>query len=249
MLAGTPDHYVTLRLSPALKYGICGHPSWLHGHGGLLRNACVYVPPGTSGLQFAVAEPDEPRSRRVKLTAPDGTVLFDGVATGGYCSPSGEAWDESTAGFAQGRYDGKLLGVEVSDGPNDYLLKIGLQQPAKGPFDTYAGMGSCAVYCPDEATARAIRGGTRVVDDELFWHPFQVRFHHWLKANPLDGNDRQKALRKELVAEFNGLRLLETSDGRGTTTWPNWSYAMGYYGCHIFKPGWIDLAATTCRPT
>lgn len=236
VLAGTPDHYVTLRLSPALKYGVAGHPTFLHGHGDLLKKSYLYVPKGTSGLFFAIAEADEPRTRRFKLTAPDGLVLFDGGAPGGFLSPSGAEWDKKVAGFAQGKYDGKLVAVEVSDGPNDYLIKVLFQQPRKGAFAEYVGMGSHAVFAPDEATANAIQGGTVVVDDTVFWHPFQVRFHDWLKKNPVAGD---KLLRKDLEAILNGFRLLETSDGRGTASWTNWAYAMGYYGCHIFRPGWV----------
>ena len=31
VLAGTSDHFVTLRLSPELKYGVCGHPVSMEG--------------------------------------------------------------------------------------------------------------------------------------------------------------------------------------------------------------------------
>jgi hypothetical protein len=252
LLAGTPDHYVTLRLSPALKYGIAGHPTFLHGHGDIFKKAYIYVPKGTSSLFLAVAEPDEPRGRRFKLTGPDGKVIFDGMATGGFLSPGGPEWTKAIGAITQ--YEGKLLTLEVADSlapsgkgqdqgqpnpPNDYLIKIGLVQPRKGAFAEYVGMGSCAVLAPDEATANAIQGGTTVVDNEVFWHPFQARFHDWLKKNPLDGDAQQKALRKDLEAIFGGFRLLETSDGRGSASWTNWAYAMGYYGCHIFRPGWV----------
>ncbi len=239
VLAGTPDHYVTLRLSPDLAYGVGGHPTWMQGHGDLLKKAYIYVPKGTSGLFFAIEEPDEPRTRRFKLTAPDGKVLFDGAAMAGFANPKDPGWVEATAGFGKGDYDGKLLMLEVSDGPGDYLIKVDFQQPAKGAFADYIGMGSGAIFAPDAATATAVQGGTIVVDDNVFWHPFQVRFHEWLKKNPLDASDEQKALRKKLEAEFNGMRLLEISDGRGAPSWPNWAYAMGYYGCNIFKPGWL----------
>src|SRR5262249_12056937 len=158
-----------------------------------LKKAFAYVPKGTSGLFFAIAEPDAPQTRRFKLTAPDGKVLFDGVATGGYASPTGDEWNKATEGFAKGEYDGKLVTLEVSDGPGDYLVKVNFQAK-KGPFAEYVGMGSAAVFCPDAATANATAGGTFVVDGETFWHPFQVRFHEWLKKNPLAADDKQKAL-------------------------------------------------------
>jgi hypothetical protein len=234
VLAGTPDHYVTLRLTPDLPYGVCGHPTWMHGHGNLLQKSFVYVPHGTTGLFFAIAEPDEPRTRHFRLTTPDGKVLFDGTARGGYFSPEGPEWKQVIAGFEKGVYDNKILTLEVSHGPNDYLVKVTFQQPRKGAFADYTGMGSSAVFAPDAATAQAIQGGTLVADNEVFWHPFQARFHEWLKKNP--GNSQ---LHKELEAIFNGFRLLETSDGRGSASWNNWAYGMGYYGCHIFRPGWV----------
>ena len=48
VLAGTPDHYVTLRLSPSLTYAVAGHPTFMHGHGNMLKKAFIYVPRGTS---------------------------------------------------------------------------------------------------------------------------------------------------------------------------------------------------------
>jgi len=242
VLAGTPDQYVTLRLSPDLKYGVCGHPTFMHGHGDLLKKSFIYVPHNTTGLFFAVAEPDEPRTRHFKLTAPDGKVLFDGMATGGFLCPNEhpaftKAFAEAAAGFATGAYDGKLLTLDVGDGDNDYLIKITFQQSRdKAPYADYVGMGSCAIYCPDAATANAIQGGTVVVDNETFWHPFQVRCHEWLKKNPLAGNP---ALRKEMEQIFGGFRMLETGDCRGSSSWSNLAYAMGYYGMQVFKPGWV----------
>lgn len=242
VLAGVPDHYVTLDLQPALKYGVVGHPTFMHGHGDLLKKSFIYVPKGTSGIFFAAAEPDLPRSRRFKITGPDGVVLFDGEATGGYTASINDKWQEASIDFpATGEYQGKLLTMEVSSGPGDYLVKVTLQQAKQDAFKDYVGMGSLAVYSPDEETARAIQGGTQVVDDLVFWHPFQIRFHQWLKTNKLDGSDDQKKLRAELETLFNAFRLLETSDGRGSRSWTNWGYAFGYYGCRIWRPSWVLL--------
>ncbi|MCX5662306.1 MAG: hypothetical protein NTW19_21715 [Planctomycetota bacterium] len=248
LLAGCPDHYVTLRLSPDLIYGVAGHPSWTAGHGDLYKKSYIYVPKGTTGLSFAFAEFDLPRTRRVKLTAPDEKVLFDGVAEGGYVMPSGQEWADATAGFEGGGYDGKLLTLEVGDGPNDYLVRVVLQMGKKAAFADYVGMGSSGVLCPDEASANAIAGGTFVVDGETFWHPFQAKLVAWVKAHPYDPNaatkipgtlDPGKALHQTIEEACNGFRLIEASDGRGSLSWPNWAYAMGYYGCNIFRPSWL----------
>lgn len=240
VLAGTPDHYVTLALSPQLATGVCGHPNFLHGHGALLKKSYIYVPKGSVGIFFAATEPDLPRTRRFKLTAPDGKVLLDAAAKGGYTSAIEDSWQEASIKFDKpGQYDGQILTLEVSDGPGDYLIMMTLQQPKEGAFRDYVGMGSSALFAPDPDTARAFQGGTIVVDDLVFWHPFQMRFHQWLKAHPLNANAEEQALRKDLETIFNGFRLLETSDGRGSFSWHNWAYAMGYYGCKIFRPGWV----------
>lgn len=239
VLAGTPDHYVTLSLTPDLKCGFTGHPNFLHGHGDMLKKAFVLVPKGTTGIFFAATEPDLPRARRFKLTAPDGKVLIDQGTTGGYTATIGKNRADEAIKLAPGEYDGKLLTFEVSDGPGDYLVRLNFQQPKQGAFKDYTGMGSAAVFAPDAETARAIQGGTLVVDDLVFWQPFQVRFHNWLKAHPLAATDAEKALRTELESIFNGFRLLETSDGRGTEVWSNWAYGMGYYGFKVFRPSWV----------
>lgn len=244
VLAGCADHYVTLGFSPDLKYAVSGNPTFFHGHGEMLKKSFVYVPKGTSGIFFAASEPDMPRTRKFKLTAPDGKVFFDGAATGGYVSiVDKDSWQQATIKFDKpGQYDGQLLTVEVSPGANDYLLKITLQQDKAEPaFKDYVGMGSMAVFADDAETAKYLKAGTIVVDDKTFWQPFQVRFYQWLKANKLDADDKQKALRKELEAMYDGFRLVEISDGRGSSTWTNWAYAMGYYGFRVFRPGWLMM--------
>lgn len=243
VIAGTGDNYVTLRLNPDLPYAVCGHPNFLHAHGNMLGKAYIYVPKGTTGLFLALVEPDLPRTRHFKLTGPDGKVLFDGAAPGGYIEPGGADWKTATLGFAKpGAYDGQLLTLEVSDGPGDYLIKLTLQQPKEIAVGDRNGMGSTALFAPDPKTAMALRGGTIEKDGEVFWHPFQVRFHDWLKNHPLDGNDREKALRTELETIYNGMRLIETSDGRGTPSWINWAYVFGYYGCKIWRPSWLVMS-------
>jgi hypothetical protein len=233
VLAGTPDHVVTVGVSPDRPVGVAGHPPFLHGHdaGPIVRYA--YMPPGADGVFFAVAEPDLPATRRFKLTGPDGTVRFDGMATGAYASVAFQASNDV----------GKLYKLEVSGGANDYWLNLGFSFPRKDPqwFD-YVGMGSQAVWAGDPETARALKGGVTEVDGKVFWHPFQVRFHRWLAAHPLDANEGEKALRAELDLLFRSFHLLETSDGRGGRGWHNWAYSMGYYGSRVYRPGWTLLA-------
>lgn len=235
VLASTPDIYVSVRLPQEFKTAFMGHPTFMQGHGAMMNKKYIYVPKGTSGIYYAFAEPDMPRTRRFKLTAPDGKVFFDRIATGGYTSMDGNI-HEATVPFGKpGEYDGKIFVFEVSDGPNDYLAKITFQNNSE-VFKEYVGMGSAAVFCPDEATANTIAAGTQVVDGEVYWHPFQVRFAEWLKKN---GGSLKPEIKTEVEYIFKRMRLLECSDGRGSSSWTNWAYAMGYYGCDIFRPSWV----------
>ena len=244
VLAGSTDHYATLSITPDLKYGVVGHTTWIHGHHNLLKKQYIYVPKDTSGIFFSIIEPDRPLTRTFKLTAPDGKILFEGQAKGGYIRVGARAYRPSTIKFEDPTlYAGKLLTMEVSEGAGDYLLKVTLQQPKEGAFADYVGMGSLPVFCDDEATAMAIEGGTFVEDGLLFWHPFQAKMHRWLKAHPLDHNasDEDKAVRADIDKIFAGFRLLETSDGRGSAVWTNWGYAFGYYGFKIWREAWLVM--------
>ncbi len=91
VLAGVPDHFATLKITPNLRYGVAVHTTWIHGHYDLLKKRYIYIPKGAVGIFFAVAEPDQPPTRTFKLTAPDGKVLFEGPATGGYVRLGGNA--------------------------------------------------------------------------------------------------------------------------------------------------------------
>jgi len=234
VIAGTTDHYVTVNITPGLPTAVGGHPSFLHAHHNMFQKRYVYVPRGTSGLFLILIEPDPPRSRTFKLTSPDGQVLFEGQAQGGYVHPDGKEWNTVSANVS--KYAGQLLTFEASDGPGDFMVNLVLTQPKKGAFKDYVGMGSNALFAPDPETAMALRGGTTVVDDQLFWHPFQIRFHNWLAKHSF--TEDQKQLQELITKVFNGFRLLETSDGRGSASWTNWAYAFGYYGCKIWRDSW-----------
>src|SRR5439155_21171057 len=82
-----------------------------------------------------------------------------------------------------------LLTLEVSDGPGDYMLHVTLiNTNARGDkHDEYFAKmprGPAAILAPDAATARAVQGGAIYHEGEVFWHPFQVRFHEWITRQP-----------------------------------------------------------------
>lgn len=240
VFAGTRDHVVSLRTDRELSYGLVGHPTWIAGSGDMLRKSYIFVPEGSTGVFFAVAEPDLPSTRTFTLTAPDGTVLFDGKARGGYQSGGGEAWQHASTPFpSPGAYDGQLLTLEVSEGEGAFLVKTTLQQPRAGVFRDYVGMGSLALYADSPELAMTLRGGTFIENGELYWHPFQARFQRWLRDNPMDGSEAERELHAELTNIANLFRLLGPSDARGALSWTNLAYAMGYYGFRVFRPGWV----------
>jgi hypothetical protein len=175
VMVGAIDHYVTLKLDPDLPLAVAGNTEFLHGHGDLFRKRFIYLPRGTRGLHVALAEYDQPRSRRFMLKTADGTTLFEGGAPGGFA----RNWVKFDK---LGQYDDQVVTLEVSAGGGDYLLAIAvLRDLAEGK--TFRGDPAvAAVLAPDEATARSVRAGAIYHDGQVFWQPFQVRLHDWLKA-------------------------------------------------------------------
>ncbi|MCX5660992.1 MAG: hypothetical protein NTW19_14990 [Planctomycetota bacterium] len=199
LLAGSRDHVATLRVSQGLSAGLVGHPLWMHGHHDMLRKSYVYVPKGTNYLDLGVAEFDQPVTRTFKITAPDGEVLFDGPATGGF-------QQKNIPLKPVGKYDEQLLTVEVNplETPGGdpasaaraaspgFALRA---KPALGDFMLHIQLGRNdartvrnvggppAIFCPDPATAKALQGGAIYHDGRVLWHPFQVRLHDWIKAH------------------------------------------------------------------
>ncbi|MBI3987473.1 MAG: hypothetical protein HY343_11165 [Lentisphaerae bacterium] len=174
MLCGSRDHVATMRLSKPLKYALAGHPLWLHGNGNQFARTYVYLPKGTVGLNLGFAEYDQPVTRTFKVTGPDGHVFWDRPAVGGF--QSGSAKFESP-----GQYDDQVLTVEVSPGRGDYMMHIQLTRTDVKP---YRGQGGApALFAFEPEAAKALKGGALYHDEEVFWHPFQVRLHDWLKAN------------------------------------------------------------------
>lgn len=174
LVLGSLDHYVDLKIDPALPHGVSGNTEWLHGHGDKYRKSFVYLPKGTAGLHLALAEYDSPRARKVALRTSDGQLLQELTAPGGFA----RAWVK----FEKvGQRDDQVLTVEVSEGPGDFLLDVTLlRDPIEGK-GLRGDPAVAAVLAPDEVTARAIRNGAIAHDGRVFWQPFQVRLHDWLK--------------------------------------------------------------------
>ena len=117
LVVGCIDHYVTLKIDPALPYAIAGHPDWIHGQKQQWQKSYVYVPRGSVGMFAMFAEYDEPRQRTVIIRAPDGKELVSG-------KPGQIFWKDQIAFDAPGQYDDKVLTVEVGPGAGDFLLGL-----------------------------------------------------------------------------------------------------------------------------
>ena len=174
-LVGATDHYVTTKIDPDLPYGVSGHATFLQGHGDMFRKSFIYVPQGSKGLHVVAGEWDQPGTRKFKLTAADGKVLFDGDTSRGFIRSKID-FDSAS------QYDDQILVLDVSEGAGDFLLEI-KHRFDKNPEVAQRGEPAIsAVLAPDVATAKAIRGGAIYHDDRVFWHGYQVRLHDWLKA-------------------------------------------------------------------
>lgn len=174
MLVGSVDHYVRLSIDPAMPYAVAGHPHFVRGRGDMYRRSYVYVPRGALGLQMLLLEHDTPRTRRYKVSTPDGKVLCEG-------DTSTVLVQQLTPFEQPGQFDEQLLTVEVTAGPGDFLLGVMLRMP-KDPEVTQRGQPCVAgVLAPTPELAKAVQGGAIYHDGRVFWQAYQVRFHEWLK--------------------------------------------------------------------
>ena len=199
LLVGSTDHYVTLNIAPDMPYGVSGNATFLHAHGNMLRRSHIYVPRGAIGLHVVTAEWDQPATRRFKLTAPDGKVLFETDGARGFVR-------EQIDFDRPGQYDDQVFVFEVEpvktiptdqrrrthrrqgkSAAGDFLIEV-KHRFNRDPEVTQRGERAySAVFAPDEATARAVQGGAIYHDGRVFWHGYQVRLHDWLKR--LDAKD------------------------------------------------------------
>ena len=265
LLAGSPDHYVTVRLDVDLKYGVAGSPEWLHGHGQLYRRSYIYVPRTTETVNVLFLQYDEPAKRSFSLTDAKGNVLASGHGGAGLVQ---------AAVPANGELDEQVLTLEVSDGPGDFIVNVTHQ--IGGEFSPVRAktQGVTAALAPDAATARALQGGAIYHDNALFWQMHQVRLHDWLKKLPADAFEyaadlpqRQgfisvgshnspkagsadrimhswalhkdpKALNAALRDMLFGMRLIGHGDHVAIGPKRNLAYEMGCYTYFWWRPAW-----------
>jgi hypothetical protein len=232
------DHYVTLKIDPALKYGLSGHCDWLHGSGELFRKSFLYVPRGTRGLHFVAAEYDAPRTRKYVLKAPDGKILFEGD-TSNLLARAAIDFERS------GQYDDQIMTLEVSPGPGDFVVDVKWRLE-KDPEVAHRGERAvAAVLAPDPGTAKALRGGAIYHDGQVFWQPFQVHFHDWLKklgpedfdVKDAEGNPADPAPAARSANRPAGLARLPQRPGFIPLNGPYWSpplcdHIMYHYSAH-----------------
>ncbi|MCS6852342.1 MAG: hypothetical protein NZ700_14350 [Gemmataceae bacterium] len=192
-VVGFPDHYVTVKLNPDLPWGVAGHPTWLHGSGDRLKRSFLYVPRGTRGLFLLAAEFDRPATRLLVLSDAEGTKLYDGPITGGFFV--------KRIDFARsGQHDDRLLRLDVGPGANDFLVNVKFIREKDAEVHHRGEPAVPAVFAADAAAAKSIQGGAIYHDGRVFWQPFQVRLHEWLKKLGPEGFVVKDAAGKELKA-------------------------------------------------
>lgn len=202
ILVGAKDHVVTVKLDPALGWGVGGNPFFLHPTGDFLKKRFVYVPKGTTGINIALVEYDPPRTRKLTLRDETGKILAEATAPSGIgfaeakpekpaneaVAPPAKGAAPSRAGSAEakpekpGAWDEKVFSVELSDGPNACLVQFSLMSPRLEGMIQPGPSGTPAFYTADEKTARALQGGAIYHDGQVFWQPLQVRLYDWLKT-------------------------------------------------------------------
>lgn len=265
LVVGAPDHYVTLKLDPPLKYGVAGSPEWLHGHHDLHRRSFIYVPKTTRSINVHFLQLDEPAERTFAVKDPSGAVVASGSGGDGLVQ---------TVIEDAGRFGEQALTLEVSDGPGDYLINVTHQlenelKPVRAKFQAVT-----AVLSPDAETARATQGGAIYHDDRVFWQMSQVRLYDWLKKlkpeefeypaelderpgfvsvgshnSPKKGSaDRimhawadhknPRALNAALQDMLFGLRLMGHGDHVAIGPNRNLAYEMGCYTFFWYRPAW-----------
>lgn len=188
LVTGGPDHVVTLRTSLAVPIALAGTVNWLHGHGGQYRRSYLYVPRGAKKLDLILLEMDLPAGRSLVLTGPDGKRMElksagkDDSGDGEQAKPVRPVYTHQEAWFAgPGALDDRILTLEVTDGPGDYLLTAAFEMAGDRPLKRLK-YSANAVFAPDPETAAAVQGGAIYHDGKTFWHGFQVRYHDWLKT-------------------------------------------------------------------
>jgi hypothetical protein len=214
-VVGFPDHYVTLSLDADLSFGVVGHPTWLHGSNA--QRSYLYVPRGTKGLFLMLAEFDPPHTRLFTLTTPSGEKLYDGPVAGGMLVKRIDF-------AAPGTWDDKILVLETGEGANDYLANVKFVRAADPEVTQRGEPATLAVFAPDAKTAQAIQGGAIYHDGRVFWHPFQIRLHDWIKSVPAD----------EFVVKDSTGKPLEMIEGKSH----DW-----HYPALATQPGYLNVNA------
>ncbi len=236
VMAGSKDIIFFLSTQPQLKHAVVGHPEWLIFNSKQPFKKFIYIPKNTEAISFAFAEPDQPATRLFKLIAPDGKLLTEGKADG--------IFRNFIIPLTNTTYQEKNLTLEIAGGNNAFMVHCNLLQPKVGAFAEYTGMGSLALFCDDAELSTKLQGGTILYQQELFWHPFQINLYKAIQNYEvnLNTNDQEAVTNLAILKQiFNGMRLICQSDARGSVTWNNLAYSLGYSGCKIFRPIWLVM--------
>ena len=144
------------------------------------QGAFVYVDPKKGALQLVTFDATAGYGRRkhavkqmIREVPPGGTLVW---ATGD------RGLARASVNLAESEWNRELiLTCEVSGGPGDFLLcgRATIKQekrPWRGLFSVPL------IFCDTQQMAQAMQGGAIYHDNRVFWHPFQVRYHDFIKT-------------------------------------------------------------------
>ncbi|MCX5661603.1 MAG: hypothetical protein NTW19_18150 [Planctomycetota bacterium] len=183
-VVGCDDHFLGFSTTPALKFGVCGHPDFLAGHGSQFKTTYLYVPvrpwyeQSHATCSLWLIEHHYPRTRKLTLfngntPLPLKDIVYETTA------------NSMTADQAIGRveFDAKALkpgmvlklvneivppnvpapGVAADTGTASGGEIV--SDPAEMGDFLIRVAGIPPIFCPDEETCRAIAGGTIAIPD------------------------------------------------------------------------------------
>jgi hypothetical protein len=198
LIVGCPDHFVSFRLSPALRFGVAGHPYFLWVNPQQQRKLFFYVPQGATGLNIVLSDLDWPSAGTWTLRTAQGEILYR-RSIQGLMTPDALTLTDAP------KQQGTVLTWECTGRDEAYLLDCKWTYPQQKQIRYRGTYAVAAVACPDEETARQIQNGALSEDGEVFWQPFQIQLHRWLrKHTPQDEADPPQALKPRDFLPVNG---------------------------------------------
>jgi hypothetical protein len=196
VVVGSADHLIKIGTSTNLAYAVAGNDNWLHAGPGQYKKSYFLVPQDATKLHLMFIEYDQPNNRGFTIRDPDGKVVLEGTAQGGFnkveldlvkkpepAEKPGAAKKAETPAKQEKpvRTDlaGKVLSFEITEGKNACMFHLAMVLP-KPEFVKMRGTLSVnAAMAPTPELATKAANGAIMVDGVRFWQPWQPALHKW----------------------------------------------------------------------